>query len=69
MPGNSASAGARPAVAAMEKIGQGTIIVLGANTMSNFQYFTPEEQPLIEKAKWDHRTALFNLCIVKLLFK
>ncbi len=54
-------------LAAFEKLNNGKLIVLGANPLSNHQYPTAAEQLKLERPKWDHRTAQFNLSVVKTL--
>ncbi len=54
-------------VAAAEKCGQGTLIVLGANPLTNFQYTDETEKQFLDPAKWDHRTAQFNLGLINFL--
>ncbi len=54
-------------VAAIEKTGKGRIVVLGADTLTNFQYPTEEEKRSMPDVKWDHHTDLFNLRLVNLL--
>ncbi len=54
-------------VAAMENIGRGAIVLLGANTFSDFQYPTEEDRRTLDPLKWDHDTDEFNLAVVNVL--
>ncbi len=54
-------------VAALDCIGTGTIIVIGSDTITNFQYPTENEKTVLPREKWDHRTSEFNLSLVKAL--
>lgn len=55
--------------AALEKIGEGTVILLGADPFTNFQYPTDQEKETMEPIKWDHTTANFNLALLRILVK
>ncbi|MBN1880129.1 hypothetical protein JW823_08465 [bacterium] len=54
-------------VAVAEKIGNGCIIILGANTFTNFQYPLDSDYQNMEPIKRDHRTGLFNLSMIRFL--
>jgi len=54
-------------VAAMERLGTGTIVVLGANPLSNYQYPTDAEKAKLDPVKWDYDTPSFNKGIVLIL--
>ena len=56
-----------PPVAAGQWIGDGMIIVLGANPFTNFQYPLESDKLQMERIKWDHRTARFNLALIRFL--
>jgi len=54
-------------VAAIEKIGKGHVILLGADPFTNFQYPTETEKASMSLAQKDHTTPEFNLALLKIL--
>lgn len=56
-----------PPVAAVQWIDNGMVVVLGANPFTNFQYPLESEKLQMERIKWDHRTARFNLALIRFL--
>jgi hypothetical protein len=74
IPGSASSGNMQPLpkntsipVAAIETIGRGKIVVLGADTFTNFQYIGENDKTGMDRSKWDHETPQFNLAIVKIL--
>jgi hypothetical protein len=62
------AAGSIP-LAAFEQIGKGRIIVLGANTLSDFQYTDRSEISKDDQKKREHQTPAFNIALVRYLQK
>lgn len=49
---------------AIESMGKGAICLLGAPTMTNYQYFSDEDKQTLAPELWDHDTDLFNRALV-----
>ena len=54
-------------VGAIERMGRGAICLLGAPTMTNYQYFTPDDRRKLDELLWDHDTDRFNQSLVLFL--
>ncbi len=51
-------------VAAVERTGRGAICLLGAPTMTNYQYFSMDDRRKLDPLLWDHDTDRFNQSLV-----
>lgn len=54
-------------VAAMERLGRGIVVLMGADPFTEYQYPTDWEKQNLERIKWDHRTPEFNRGVLQLL--
>ena len=54
-------------VAAMERLGKGVVVLLGADPFTNFHYPTEWDGTNQKPIKWDHGTPEFNLALLKIL--